>query len=91
MASQVVQQGMDQQTPAAKQIIRSGMFRGKTQSAARGRAAGRAAYKRVARKTRKAAAKKSKARKKLGRAILKKGSAAAKAWGRKMLAARKRR
>jgi len=81
MATQQIQQGWSQMTAAAQQIIRQGI--GSVVRSATGR-----------RRRKKAKASSAPRRKKRaspkGGTKLKKGSAAAKAWGRKMARARKR-
>lgn len=81
MVTQQVQQGWGQMTPAQQQIIRQGI----------GGVIRRAVGKRRRKKSAKPASSRKRKRKapRVGK-ILRKGSAAAKAWGRKMAKLRKR-
>ena len=75
-----LQQGMNQQTPAIQHKIAKAMGGMR-----------RSGGKRRVKRSRKAVAPRRAKRRASGRVRLKKGSAAAKAWGRKMKALRKRR
>lgn len=80
MATQTVQQGWSQQTPATQALMRSGLG-SQTRARASGKRSKRSAT--ATPKKRKKRASTSSSRRKAS-AGMKKGSAAAKAWGRKM-------
>lgn len=86
MTIQTVQQGMSQTSPAAQAIIRSGIgavrsIARRTRSRARTRASSGATSKKRKKRASTSSARRSSSSK---RSRLKKGSAAAKAWGKKM-------